>query len=143
ALAQPAAELLPLRIADQHEVRAHPLEQVERLAVRRLDDLEPVLPQVALEKAACRLLGLGEKKCIRHATDASAARTSPPDVLWRECVAKNRQRALTAAGLLARALAAPQLHARAADRHREVEVLGLAGDEHAYDLPLSVHRRPA
>ena len=60
-LSEAAAELGAFRVADEDYVGAGLLEQVERLPVLGLDDLEPVLGQVPLEEAPRRLLRLGEE----------------------------------------------------------------------------------
>src|SRR5262245_14062968 len=96
ALAQPAAELEALGVADQHEVGAHTLEELERFPVLDAYDLEPVLRQMSLEEAPRGLLGLCEQDGTRHATDASREVREPPGVHSAESVSKLRQPARTA-----------------------------------------------
>ena len=78
ALPQPAAELEPLGCADQDEVRAHPLDQLERFSVRDAHDLEAVLRQMALEETPRGLLRLCEQHRTRHAIDASGGLRRAP-----------------------------------------------------------------
>ncbi len=86
-----AAEVGCERVRRQHEVRPRRLEQLDGLAVQRLDDIEPVLPKVPLEKPPRRWLRLGEKQCVQHAGDATNVFRARPDVHSNESVTKNRQ----------------------------------------------------
>src|SRR5207342_2310607 len=130
-------ELEPFGVADQNEVGADALQEVERLFVLGPDDLEPVLGEMPREKAPGCLLRLGEKESARHVIDASAGPSRAPDVLSREFVPKNRQPALTAVPALPEPVAGP-IH-----RDEEVQVLALPRRNDPDDPALRVHGRPA
>ena len=87
----------PSRVADQNEVGADALQEVERLSVLGPDDLEPVLARdAARESSGSPPPARSRRRALDMSIDASAGPSGAPDVLSRESVPKNRQPALTA-----------------------------------------------
>ena len=81
ALAEPKTEL---ELLEQHEIRAHLLGEVERLAPSRgAEDVEAVVAQLPAEVLARLRLELRDEDC-RHARDASPRARRAPDVLCGE-----------------------------------------------------------
>ena len=79
AATQPEAEL---ELLEEHEIGSGLLREVEGLArARRAEDVEAVVAQLAAEILARFRLELCDEDCARHATDASGASRSTPDVL--------------------------------------------------------------
>src|SRR5919199_2043784 len=92
-LARPRAAFLERRgIAEQDEIRARPLRERKRLvALRCAEDVEAVVREMALEKAAGRGLRLGDEDRIRHTRDATGAPPPQLDVLCCESETNREQ----------------------------------------------------
>src|SRR5439155_21717344 len=79
AATQPEAEL---ELLEEHEIGSGLLREVEGLAhARRAEDVEAGVAQLAAEILARFRLELCDEDCALHATDASGASRSTPDVL--------------------------------------------------------------